>query len=72
MDKQLRQLREFLDFYFAPWGAAKGEIWEDLFDTWEVNPQSAYLLSSRILTGEIVFSVDEIKMLQIVSGRTPA
>ena len=26
--KRLEQAKLFLDFYFASWGAAKGEIWE--------------------------------------------
>ena len=27
---RLEQAKLFLDFYFALWGAAKGQIWEDI------------------------------------------
>ena len=68
MDKQLRQTLLFLQFYFAPWGAAKGEVWEGLFSSWDISPQSAYMIASRILTGEIVLSVEEIKLLKIITA----
>lgn len=27
-DAKLRKVQQFLEFYFSPWGAAKGEQWE--------------------------------------------
>jgi hypothetical protein len=29
-EDKLRRLQTFLEFWFSPWGAAKGVIWEDL------------------------------------------
>jgi hypothetical protein len=67
MEKNLRQLKLFLDFYFAPWGAAKGEVWEDCF-SYPFDAESANKIASDILSGTPGLSPDEEKYLRIIVG----
>lgn len=65
MDKRLRQLNIFLMFYFAPWGAAKGSIWEDVIGG-EVDGTRAQQVAKEILNGDRIFSPEDMRFIQIV------
>lgn len=65
MDK-LAQAKLFLDFYFAPWGAAKGEIWETEIGG-SFGDARALEVLGFILDGTVVFTDYEVKMLSIVA-----
>lgn len=45
----LEKAREIVELYFAPWGAAKGEQWEDLSGDQPFEPEVALRLIQRAL-----------------------
>lgn len=65
-EEKLRQAQLFLNFYFAPWGAAKGEVWEDVTHDRRFSNESALEILKRITTGEIVFTKEDIAAMNIV------
>lgn len=67
MDKNLRQALLFLQFYFSPWGAAKGEIWEDCF-SYDITPHNARKIVLDIISGTPGLSPDEERLMRIVVG----
>lgn len=51
-EDKLRRLQIFLEFWFSPWGAAKGEIWEWLtrdrpFDNYQARNICLDILNSN-------------------------
>lgn len=65
-DKRLKQAKLLLDFYFAPWGAAKGEIWEGISGDAEFNATNIGALVHIILKGQRELTEEEVKFLNIV------
>lgn len=65
MEERLKQAQIFLNFYFAPWGAAKGEVWEAL-TTKPFRTESAADILNRILDGRLVLCEQDIKLIKIV------
>lgn len=62
---KLEQAKLFLNFYFAPWGAAKGEVWETItndkpFNDFEAQVELFHILEHRDYTEE------QIKLMKIV------
>lgn len=51
-ETRLKNLRRFLAFYFSPWGAAKGEIWESFSNDRPFNPARAEQICREILDGK--------------------
>lgn len=66
----LEQLHLFLKFHFAPWGAAKGEIWESLTSR-PYEESVVQDLCARLIDGRLVFEDFDIKMLRIVAEPGP-
>jgi hypothetical protein len=65
---KLEQLHLFLKFHFAPWGAAKGSIWEDEFGDLPYDERSVMMIVKDIMTGDFVIDNDRAQMLSIVAN----
>lgn len=63
---KLEQAKLFLNFYFAPWGAAKGEIWESITNDQPFSDEVAIRYASRILSGHASFNTQDIRLMKIV------
>jgi hypothetical protein len=51
-DDKLKLVQRFLAFYFSPWGAAKGEIWESFSRNRMFSPFQASVICHEILDGK--------------------
>lgn len=49
---KLEQLALFLRFWFSPWGAAKGEIWESFSKDLPFTDASAEKICGHIMDGD--------------------
>ena len=49
---KIEQLRLFLNFWYSPWGAAKGEVWEAFSHDRPFNDASAEEVCRHILKGD--------------------
>lgn len=47
--ERLRRVREIVELWFSPWGAAKGEMWEDLSNDKPFEPNVALDLIRQTL-----------------------
>lgn len=65
---RLEQAKLLLDFYFAPWGAAKGEIWETISGDRPFDEDTATFLIKGLLMGHTVLGEEKIKLIRIVTG----
>lgn len=66
-EKKLRQAKLLLDFYFAPWGAAKGEIWECVSHDRAFNSLNMGRWAQAILSGQTdELTPEQEKLLRIV------
>lgn len=65
-EKRLRQAKLLLDFYFAPWGAAKGAIWEDISNDRAFTVSNITGLLYATLNGNVELSDEQVKSLKIV------
>ena len=52
MEDRLKKLQRFLNFWFAPWGAAKGEVWESFSGDRPFSEASARVIVHAILEGK--------------------
>lgn len=68
MMTKLEQAKLLLDFYFAPWGAAKGEIWEDISNDHPFTDDSIMRILIGISEGSLALSEKDIRMMKIVTG----
>lgn len=50
-EDKLRRLQKFLEFWFSPWGAAKGEQWEWLTGDKPFDNHTAQEICSNVLAG---------------------
>lgn len=66
MEQKLRDVNLLTNFYFAPWGAAKGEIWEDISDNKEFSAPTTGHIVHAVLTGKRVLTHTERRLLRIV------
>lgn len=66
----LEQLHLFLKFHFAPWGAAKGEIWEEVSRDAEYSDINIFTMCEGILSGRVKLTDYDIQMLRIVAEPT--
>lgn len=48
---RFRLVKRFMDFYYSPWGAAKGEIWESFSNDRPFSDDSAAAICHLILQG---------------------
>jgi hypothetical protein len=62
MEERLRLCQKLLDFWFAPWGAAKGAQWEFLSSDRAFTPFRVAEMCKQILDGDerIIAKVKEI------------
>lgn len=60
-------LQAFLAFYLASWGAAKGEVWEEISNG-PMEDATALAMVHRILAGTRTFTEEELRHMAIVSG----
>lgn len=68
MDTRLRQVSLLIDFYFAPWGAAKGEIWEALSNDREFTALNVGRWAHAILSGQAnKLTSEQERMLKVVA-----
>lgn len=51
-EQRLKLVQRFLAFYFSPWGAAKGEIWESFSRDRPFNAIQAGAICHQILEGK--------------------
>ena len=65
---KLEQAKLLLDFYFAPWGAAKGAVWEDISGDKPFDEDYVTFFAVGILTGNRTLSEEDIKFMKIVTG----
>lgn len=65
-DMKLEQVKLLLDFYFAPWGAAKGVVWEDVSGDKTFNALNVGAMIHSILGGQRELTEGEVKSLNIV------
>lgn len=63
---KLEQVKLLLDFYFAPWGVAKGQIWEDISGGQPFEDAGVLWLLEGIIYGNVVFSESDVKLMRIV------
>jgi hypothetical protein len=66
----LEQLHLFLRFHYAPWGAAKGAVWEDC-DSGPYTEERVAEIASLIMAGELTLTDYEVQMLRIVADPEP-
>lgn len=65
---RLEQAKLLLDFYFAPWGAAKGQVWEDISYDQPFDDRGVTKLLAGILDGSHPLSEQDIQCMKIVTG----
>jgi hypothetical protein len=65
---KLEQAKLFLDFYFAPWGAAKGEVWELVSGDRPFDADTVTFLLKSVLAGNTVFNKEAVKCMKIITG----
>lgn len=67
-DDRLRQVKLLLDFYFTPWGAAKGEIWEEITGDQEFSAFNMGRWVHGLLEGLTELKKEHIELLQRYLG----
>lgn len=63
---RLEQAKLLLDFYFAPWGAAKGAVWEDVSGDREFSDEVVTNWLNLIMSGISELNEEQIKLMKIV------
>ena len=64
MEQLLADIHLLTTFYFSPWGAAKGAIWEALTNDRPWSAQHMGEIIQDVLTGKRILSPTDREMLQ--------
>lgn len=64
---KLEQLYLFMKFVYAPWGAAKGEVWESCFYDAQMDEVEITKIALGLLSGDVIFDDFTVKLLRIVA-----
>lgn len=67
----LEQLHLFLKFHYAPWGAAKGEIWESCSNNRPYTEAEVLSVVHGLLNGTKTLTEFDVQMLRIVAEPGP-
>ena len=64
LERRLYATKLFLDFWFSPWGAAKGAQWESLSKDKAFTPNRALGMAQELLRGDFDLSERVMKTLE--------